>query len=116
LRAAAPAPADPAQLAAEVAFTGAPLDAQVSGALGLVNRVVPAEQVLDTALELAANASLAVQASKRTMMRSLDTGSDWSGAAWAMNEGRVPSGPRNRDAREGATAFAEKRRPERQGV
>jgi len=104
----------PPKVAAEAVFTGAPIDAATALRWGLVNRVVPASEVLETALELAEtvadNAPLAVRASKRIMMRSA-TGSDWDSPMWDMNESEFAAVRASTDAREGATAFAEKRRP-----
>src|SRR5438034_30631 len=93
----------PPKIAAEAVFTGEPLDAQTALRWGLVNRAVPAEEVLDTALVLAeriaANAPLAVRASKRMMMRSA-AGSDLESAVWEVNEASsppsVPAGTRAR--------------------
>ena len=87
---------------------------------GLANRVVPADRVLDTALELAgtiaANAPLAVRASKRIMARSAAAGSDWDAPAWDMNAEETAAIWTSHDAQEGATAFAEKRKPEWTGT
>lgn len=62
--------------AAEIIFTGRTLPAEECLQLGLVNRVVPDEAVAtaaqDMAQEIAANAPLAVQASKRMMRMGLD--------------------------------------------
>lgn len=62
--------------AAELIFTGRTLSAAESLALGLVNHVVPAADVAATAQamarEIAANAPLAVQASKRMMRMGMD--------------------------------------------
>jgi enoyl-CoA hydratase/carnithine racemase len=62
--------------ACEIAFTGRTLDAQECLALGLVNKVVPAEllekEVRALAEEIAANAPLAVQATKRMMRMGQD--------------------------------------------
>lgn len=62
--------------AAEIVFTGRTLDAAECLAEGLVNRVVPAAEVADAAralaIEIAANAPLAVQAAKRMMRMGLD--------------------------------------------
>jgi enoyl-CoA hydratase len=77
-----------------------------------VNRLAEPGTALDAALELASaiarNAPLAVIASKQIVQQS----QDWTGAeAWAK-QGEI-SGPvfTSEDAREGATAFAEKREP-----
>lgn len=62
--------------AAELVFTGRTLTAAQSLELGLANHVVPAAEVAATARrlaqEIAANAPLAVQASKRMMRMGLD--------------------------------------------
>ncbi len=62
--------------AAEVAFRGLTLSAQESLELGLVNRVVEPDQLMpvtmDMATEIAANAPLAVQATKRMMRLGLE--------------------------------------------
>jgi crotonobetainyl-CoA hydratase len=105
----------PPKIAARAVFTGEPVDAATALQWGLVNEVVPADQVLDTALALAeriaANAPLAVRASKRIMARSNEVGSDWLDAAWAMNEEEYAAVRISQDAHEGAVAFAEKRTP-----
>jgi enoyl-CoA hydratase len=99
-------------VALEMLLTGDPVDAARAHQLGLVNHVVPADEVLSAALELAGriceNAPLSVRESKRAARRSLDlTEAD----AWALNAeitARIFSNP---DALEGAIAFAEKRAP-----
>ena len=105
----------PAKIAAEAVFTGEPVDAGAALRWGLVNRVVPPEDVLHTALALAdtiaANAPLAVRASKRMMMRSA-AGSSWEPAMWEMNEAEFAAIRSSQDAHEGASAFAQKRMPE----
>jgi enoyl-CoA hydratase len=100
----------------ELALTGDPITAQRAHELGLVNRVCEPGEALDAALELAAavtpNAPLALRASKKIIQLQ----ADWNSAeAWAK-QGEI-SGPvfASEDAREGATAFAEKRAPEWKG-
>jgi len=99
----------PLQIALEFGLTGDTFSAQRALELGLVNRVVPGAGVLTTALELAArinrNGPLAVQATKRLMRE--EVGPDNSERVMEI------SGPvfASADAREGATAFAEKRAP-----
>jgi crotonobetainyl-CoA hydratase len=106
----------PPKVAAEAAFTGEPIDAPTALRWGLVNQVVPPEKVLDTALTLAeriaANAPLAVRASKRIMTRAAATGSDWDDAAWDLNDTEFNAILTSQDAHEGAAAFAEKRAPQ----
>ena len=80
--------------------------------MGLVNRVVPSEQLLDAAVELAEqiakNAPLAVRVSKQVMIGSLELDER---EAWALNDGSFGEIARSKDAMEGAIAFAEKREP-----
>lgn len=110
----------PLKLALEVALTGEPISAQTAAQWGLVNRVVPANQVVAAALELAetiaANAPLSVQASKRLIHRTADFGSDWTDSAlWQANFEEIGSLMSSADAMEGPRAFAEKREPQWRG-
>ncbi|MGD9701301.1 MAG: enoyl-CoA hydratase-related protein [Acidimicrobiia bacterium] len=99
----------PLQIALEMGLTGEPISAQRALELGLVNRVVPAADVMATALALAAlinaNGPLAVQATKRLMRE--EVGPDNTEHVRAVTAPVFAS----EDAREGATAFAEKRAP-----
>lgn len=99
----------PLQVALEMGLTGEPITAQRALELGLVNRVVPAAEVLEAALALAAvinaNGPLAVQATKRLMLEEI--GED---TAAHVREVVAPVFA-SEDAREGATAFGEKRPP-----
>jgi enoyl-CoA hydratase len=96
----------------EMALTGDPITAERAHELGLVNRVTPPGGAVDAALELAEaiakNAPLALAASKRIVVEA----PEWS-AAEMWDRQREISGPvfASDDAREGATAFAEKREP-----
>ncbi len=107
----------PYAVALELALTGDAVDARRAYELGLVNKVVPAEQVVEEAVSLAekicANAPLAVRTSKEIMRLALDLGED---EAWAMNTDHVLPIFASTDAREGAMAFAEKRAPNWQGA
>jgi enoyl-CoA hydratase len=102
----------PYHVAMELALTGDPIDAERGAALGIVNRVSDPGGAVDAALELAdaiaANAPLALTASKRIIVESpgWPDGEEWN------RQGEI-SGPvfTSEDAREGATAFAEKRDP-----
>jgi enoyl-CoA hydratase/carnithine racemase len=105
----------PEKVALELALTGDPIDAATAHRLGLVNRVVPAGTALDAAVVLAeriaANAPLAVRASKYLLRRSAALGSDWDDAVWDENERHLGHVLASDDAVEGPTAFAEKRPP-----
>ncbi|MGH2859146.1 MAG: crotonase/enoyl-CoA hydratase family protein [Solirubrobacteraceae bacterium] len=102
----------PRNVAMELALTGDPIDAERAHAFGLVNRLAEPGQALESALELAAaiaaNGPLAIVASKRI----LDESPDWPDSEFFARQVQI-SGPvyRSDDAREGATAFAEKRAP-----
>jgi len=102
----------PQAVALELALTGESIDAARALSYGLVNRVVPADQVVTEALALAesicANAPLAVRVSKEVMKRSLDLTED---EAWRLNAELTMPVFTSRDAIEGATAFAERRPP-----
>src|SRR5207247_9249742 len=66
----------PHAIAMEMLLTGDAIDAQTAERWGLVNKVVPPERLLDTAMEyarrIAANAPLAVQAAKELALRGRD--------------------------------------------
>jgi enoyl-CoA hydratase/carnithine racemase len=102
----------PLAVAYEMALTAEPIDAARAFDLGLVNRVVPSDQVVEAAVALAEriarNAPLAVRASKSVMRRSLEVNEE---SAWAINDEAFGGIARSADALEGAVAFAEKRDP-----
>jgi enoyl-CoA hydratase len=106
----------PFGVAMELALTGDPIDAERGYELGLVNRLAEPGQAVDVALELAAaiarNGPLALDATKAILQQQFD----WSEAEFWQRQGEL-SGPvfTSQDAREGATAFAEKREPVWQG-
>ena len=98
--------------AAELLFTGRVVTAEDAAAMGLVSRVVPHEQLLPTALELAgeiaANPPLAVQRLKRGLREALDP--DWRSLGVWVSESLAELF-RTEDHREGVAAFLEKREP-----
>jgi len=106
----------PYGLAMELALTGDPVDAERAQELGVVNRLAEPGAAVDAALELAAsiarNGPLAVAATKQVLEGQLS----WSEEEFWTKQGEV-TGPvfASADAREGATAFAEKRDPVWQG-
>jgi enoyl-CoA hydratase len=106
----------PFAVAYEMALTADPIDAQRAYELGLVNRVVPGDQVLDTAIALAEriakNAPLAVRTSKDVMKRSREMSEKDS---WDLNTEAFAMIGASADALEGAIAFAEKREPNWRG-
>ena len=98
--------------AAELLLTGRPIGAREAYRIGLVNKVVPQEQVMPTAKEWAEAicqaGPLAVRAAKEAMVR---------GSSMTLEDGlRLEGALFNRvlgteDFNEGVTAYAEKRKP-----
>jgi enoyl-CoA hydratase/carnithine racemase len=99
----------PLAIALELTLTGDPIDAPRALSLGLVNAVVEPDQVLATALHLAeriaANGPLGVAATKELVRLNV---SDSRRAAERAKE-LQPLVFNSEDAKEGATAFVEKR-------
>jgi enoyl-CoA hydratase len=102
----------PLAIALELGLTGDFINAQRAWQLGLVNRVLPAAEVLPAALELAnrisVNGPLAVAATKAMMRTVAQRGVQ---AGYAMIDGLREQVFGSEDALEGARAFAEKRPP-----
>ena len=102
--------------ACEIAFTGRTLDANECLSLGLVNRVVPdellAKEARLLAAEMAANAPLAVQATKRMMRLGLEESFEAN-----VHHVFLQLLPlfRSKDFGEGVRAFLERRPPEFEG-
>ena len=102
--------------AAELIFSGRTLSAAESLALGLASYVVPDDELMPRAralaLEIAANAPLAVQSAKRLMRMGQQQGfNDHVHHVYLQ----FLSLMRTQDAREGMVSFLEKRAPEFQG-
>ncbi|NYT86299.1 crotonase/enoyl-CoA hydratase family protein [Pollutimonas harenae] len=102
----------PYHIAMEAVLTGEMFSAERAHGYGLVNRLVEPGQALDAALELArvvaANGPLAVQTAKGIVTQSRD----WSQAEmFDLQRPRIAHIFTSADAKEGATAFAEKRPP-----
>lgn len=106
----------PYHLAMEWSLTGAMITAQRAHEVALVNRLTPKGSALQGALdlgrEIAANGPLAVRATKRVIVES----PEWSRAEMFDRQREITLPVRSsEDAREGATAFKEKRPPRWQG-
>ena len=107
----------PPRIAMELALTGDMMSAERAAQYGLVNVLTEPGQALEEAKRLAAriiaNAPLSVAASKRVMVEQRD----WPIAEMFLRQQEI-TGPvlQSADAREGAAAFAEKRKPNWKGV
>jgi len=106
----------PYHLAMEWSLTGELIPAQRGYEVGLVNRITPKGGALDEALRMAttiaANGPLAVAASKRILVEA----PEWPAAERFDRQREINEPVRSsEDAREGATAFKEKRAPRWQG-
>jgi enoyl-CoA hydratase/carnithine racemase len=101
----------PLAVALELTLTGDLVDATRAQSLGLINQVVPPAQVLDAAVALAEriarNGPLALQATKE-LVRTASTDLEKARALAAEWQPKVFG---SEDAKEGATAFIEKRDP-----
>jgi enoyl-CoA hydratase len=106
----------PYHVVMELALTGDPMPADRFYEFGVVNRLVDPGSAIDVALELAErlakNAPLALVASKRILQEQFD----WDSSEMWEKQGAI-SGPvfASEDAKEGATAFKEKREPQWKG-
>jgi enoyl-CoA hydratase/carnithine racemase len=106
----------PLAFAMELLLTGDRFDARTALRFGLVSRVVPADQLMATANEIAEKilecGPLAVRAVKQAALQ---------GLTMTLEEGLklesqlVGAVFRSEDAREGPTAFAQKRKPQYKG-
>ena len=102
----------PPNLAMEYALTGDFFSAADAQRLGLANRVTPSGGALEGAIELAeritVNAPLSIAVSKEIIVQS----ADWTAEdMWRQQDQIIRPIFTSADAREGASAFAEKRAP-----
>ena len=100
----------PWAVAMQLLLTGEPIDARRAYEIGLVNRVVPKEELMPAALELAAkicrNGPLAVRTAKQIAVRALNLE-----PGFVLEKALGAKVLASEDAREGPRAFAEKRTP-----
>ncbi|MGH9047325.1 MAG: crotonase/enoyl-CoA hydratase family protein [Acidimicrobiales bacterium] len=106
----------PLATAMELALTGDSITAQRGYELGLVNRVVPADRVMDESLALAGriieNAPLSVRYSREITIQAAEVSEE---EAWKLSDEATAKVFTSADAMEGPLAFAEKRAPNWQG-
>lgn len=107
----------PENVARELVLTGESMGAEQAASYGLVNRLTDPGGALAGARELAdqiaANAPLALAASKRIF----EERANWTAEEqWARQEAISRPVAASRDSREGSLAFLEKREPRWQGV
>lgn len=106
----------PRKVAMEMVMTGTLISAERAREVGLINYVVPADQVMDKALELAhtiaANAPLSLKLTKELFhvspQISIEDAQRFCNRCWDYIE-------KTEDAKEGPQAFLEKRKPEWKG-
>jgi methylglutaconyl-CoA hydratase len=100
------------KLARDLLLTGRMIDAAEAKAIGLVTRIVPAEELLTAARDLAAvliaNSPGSVQATKRLLVRASEVEIDRRIELAVAESVAIRSTP---DFREGLAAFLEKREP-----
>ncbi|HKP18851.1 MAG TPA: enoyl-CoA hydratase [Gaiellaceae bacterium] len=98
--------------ALELLLTGEPIDAETALEWGLVNRVVPAEQLDDAVAELVAaiarSSPVTIGIGKQAFYEQVDLD---EAAAYEVTKGVMASNSLVDDAQEGMSAFLEKRAP-----
>ena len=99
--------------AADIIYTSRAVDAEEAHRIGLIDRLVGQDQLLETALEMAAQMAqwppLALRSSKRVLQHNLEVGIE-DALRYEMS-GLTYAGRARNDAKESLAAFREKRKP-----
>jgi 2-(1,2-epoxy-1,2-dihydrophenyl)acetyl-CoA isomerase len=100
------------KLAAEIFMTGGTLTAEKALQIGMINRVVGAENLMSEAMQMAEKLAMAPTASIGRIKRMLNASfsNDLSQQLELEHQSQIESGKSN-DFKEGVTAFFEKRQP-----
>jgi enoyl-CoA hydratase len=102
----------PWNIAAEMIFTGKPIDAKEAYRIGLVNRVVPSDKLMESAKEMATNicrvGPVAVRMAKEAMSKGVNMPLEYGMEIELSLEDCVTA---TQDFDEGIKAFQEKRKP-----
>lgn len=105
-----------ANMAKELIYTGRMVSADEANRMGLANKVVPADELMDavmkTARDIAAKGRVSLRAAKQSVNRGLDTDLA-SGCAIEIDSFALCMA--SPDGKEGTTAFLEKRKAEFKG-
>jgi len=103
-------------IASEILLTGNRIDAQEAYRIGLVNRVVPRDKLMETAMEIAqticTRGQTGVRATKEALIRGYDMNLE---DGLALERDLVVQVRTTEDFMEGARAFREKRPPQYKG-
>jgi enoyl-CoA hydratase/carnithine racemase len=98
--------------ALEMLLTGAPIDAQTAADWGLINRVVEADELVETthtlARQIAAASAMTVRVGKRAYYEQVDLD---LASAYERCQDVMSRNAAAEDAQEGMTAFLDKRKP-----
>lgn len=104
--------------AADIIYTSRPVDAEEAHRIGLLDRLVAHDALMDSALELAAQMAawppLALRSSKRVLQYSIEAGLE-DALRYELTSLSYPRKAKN-DARESRAAFVEKRKPRYTGT
>ena len=97
-------------------FSGRHFSAQIALEIGLINRIVPAEQLMAETMEFARGVAEKSPLILKILKRTLSDGADMTLAAALSHEKIMASIVfDSKDAHEGCSAFLEKRKPNFQG-